>query len=262
VSIIDTRSDKIVRVFPTGPIPKYVAISPDNKLAAITHWGDNTLGLIDMPSDDPATWKYRPERLIVEQALPQENLSGNRDAACGMCLRGTVFTPDNRYLLVTRMGDGGIAGFDLQTNTFLGTVDGEQPTPRHMVISPDGRWLYLTSNKAGVVAKIELNRMIEALQSAKGGHVVLNDRQEVDVGSGARTLELSPDGKRIYVALNSNAELVAIDAATMTVQARVRTDAYTVGLAVSPDGRQVWTTSQGNSGKGGNSVCVYEVSAP
>ena len=44
VSIIDTTTDKIVRVLPTGPIPKYVAISPD-KWAAIAHWGDNTLGV-------------------------------------------------------------------------------------------------------------------------------------------------------------------------------------------------------------------------
>jgi DNA-binding beta-propeller fold protein YncE len=32
-----------------------------------------------------------------------------------------------------------------------------------------------------------------------------------------------------------------------------------VGLAVSPDGAEVWVTSQGKSGQGGNSVCVIEV---
>ena len=45
----------------------------------------------------------------------------------------------------------------------------------------------------------------------------------------------------------------------MKVVSRIRADSYTVGLAVSPDGRQVWTTSQGKRGKGGNSVCVYRV---
>jgi hypothetical protein len=46
------------------------------------------------------------------------------------------------------------------------------------------------------------------------------------------------------------------------VISKVRVDSYTVGLGVSPDGKQVWTTSQGKSGKGGNSVCVYDVQVP
>jgi len=53
--------------------------------------------------------------------------------------------------------------------------------------------------------------------------------------------------------------VVVVDASTMEVVSRVRADSYTVGLDVSPDGRQVWTTSQGRGNKGGNSVCVFEV---
>ena len=46
----------------------------------------------------------------------------------------------------------------------------------------------------------------------------------------------------------------------MTVDTRLRADAYPVGAAISPDGTQLWVTSQGRGGKGGNSVCVYRVS--
>jgi DNA-binding beta-propeller fold protein YncE len=260
VSVIDTQTDTIVRMLPTGPIPKYVIASPDNRWMVVTHWGDNTLGVIDIASGDPASFTYVPERLVVERALPQTGLAGhNRDSACGFCLRGTAFTPDGKTLLVARMGDGGIAGFDVATWTYLGTVTGEKPTPRHLVPSADGEWLFLSSNRSGYVSKIALAGVVSALRGAKGESVEIEGWESAYVGGGARTIALSPDEKIIYTAVNGRAELVSVDAVSMKVLSRVRTDSYTVGLGVSPDGKQVWTTSQGKSGKGGNSVCVYDV---
>ena len=58
-------------------------------------------------------------------------------------------------------------------------------------------------------------------------------------------------------------EVVVIDSLTMKVVSRIRTDSFTVGLTVSPDGTQVWATSQARGEEGGgNSVCVYEVTYP
>lgn len=268
VSIIDTTRDRIVRVMPTGPIPKYVAASPDGRWVAVTHWGDNTLGIVETRSGDPGTFAYLPDRLVVEEALPQENLGNlDRDSACGLCLRGTVFTPDSKTLLVARMGGGGIAGFSAphgrrKTFAYLGTVTGEPKTPRHLVISGDGEWLYASSNRSGAVSRIPLAEIQDALHAANGGTAALDRWQSTDVGSGARTLELSPDGRWLYVAINDSAEVVVLDAGTMSVVSRVRTDSYTVGLAVSPDGRRLVTTSQGKGGLGGNSVCVFDISAP
>ena len=257
VAIIDTTTDKVVRVIPTGPIPKYVAISPDNRWAAITHWGDNTVAMVDISSGDPAQFAYRKERLVVEKILPQANLGGDRDSSCGFCLRGTTFTPDGSTLLVSRMGDGGIAGFDVASGKYLGTVLGMKPTPRHIVVHGD--WLYLSSNKSGYVSRIQLATMLDHLKSAAGERKEVTGFQEVFVGGGARTIELSPDGRYVFAAVNGRAQIVVVDTKSMEVVSRVRTDSYTVGLAVSPDGKQVWTTSQGRKGKGGNSVCVYAV---
>ncbi|MFT6145002.1 MAG: DNA-binding beta-propeller fold protein YncE [Myxococcota bacterium] len=260
VSIIDTQTNEVVRVLPTGPIPKYVAISPDNTWAAITHWGDNTVAMVDISSGDPAQFTYRDERLVVERILSQQGLTGsNRDSACGSCLRGTTFTPDGETLLVARMGDGGIAGFDVDSGTYLGTVDGPRPTPRHLVVSPDGQTLFFTSNRSGTVSRAPLSDLVSALRGAEGGHVDMEFRS-TSVGGGARTLEVSPDGRYLFTAVNGRSQIVVVDANTLDVVAKVRTDSFTVGLAVSPDGSQVWTTSQGRSTRGGgNSVCVYGV---
>jgi YVTN family beta-propeller protein len=260
LGIIDTASEQLVRVMPAGPIPKYVARSSDDRWVAVTHWGDNTVALIDTSGDDPAAFRYTAH-LTVEERLPLDALDGvNRDSECGWCLRGTVFSPDNRTLLVARMRGGGIAGFDVESGAYLGTVTGEPKGPRHLVVSPSGRWLYVSANGDGAVARISLATVVAALRGAAGGSVALDAWKVVDVGDGARTVDLSPDGKYLFVAANESSEIVVVAADTMTVVARVLADGYPVGLALSPDGRRLWVTAQGRKGRGGNAVDVYAVS--
>jgi DNA-binding beta-propeller fold protein YncE len=255
--VIDTSTDQIVRVLPTGPIPKYVAASPDGKKLAVIHWGDNTAGIIDVSSNDPAKFKWA-STLVVEKRLPLKNLGKvNRDKQCGFCLRGAVFTADSKTLLVARMGGGGIAGFDVATSKYLGTVLGMKPTPRHLALSADGATLFASSNVSGFVSKIAVSRITAALAGAKGAKVELGGWEDVYVGGGARTLVVSPDGRFLYVAVQSSAEIVAVDAKTLDIAGRVRADAYPVGLAISPDGKTLWVTSQGRGGRGGNSVCIF-----
>jgi len=61
MAIIDMQTDKVVRVMPTGPLPKYVAISPDSRQAVVTHWGDNTVGALDISAEHPRDYPlHRP----------------------------------------------------------------------------------------------------------------------------------------------------------------------------------------------------------
>lgn len=105
VAIIDTKTDEIIRVMPTGPLPKIIACSPDNKYIAVTHWGDNTVGIVDISSRNPLDFHYI-KHCIVDYQLPLNfgNQHIDRDAMCGYCLRGTVFTPDGNFLLIGKMG--------------------------------------------------------------------------------------------------------------------------------------------------------------
>ena len=257
MAVIDTRSDRIVRVMPTGPLPKYIAVSPDSTLAVVTHWGDNTLGAIDIRGDDPAKFRYTGH-WTVEYRMPVEGVTGNRDSNCGFCLRGTVFTPDGKTVLVARMGGGGLAGFEAATGRYLGTLLDFVPNPRHLVLSPDGRKLYASGNRSGVVGRYDLAAMLRALQSADGKRIDGPGGETLAVGAGARTIALSPDGRTLYAAINNESRLVKVDLASWRVVDRAAVDPFTVGLAVSPDGRTIVTTSQGRSGQGGgNSVGLY-----
>ena len=257
MAIIDTRSDRIVRVMPTGPLPKYIAVSPDSTLAVVTHWGDNTLGAIDIRGDDPAQFRY-VGHWTVEYRMPVEGLEGNRDNNCGFCLRGTVFTPDGKTVLVARMGGGGLAGFEARSGRYLGTLLDFVANPRHILISPDGRTLYASGNQSGAVGRYDLAAMLRALAGAGGKRIGGPGGETLPVGRGARTIALSPDGRTLYAAINNESRLVKVDLADWRVVDRAAVDPFTVGLAVSPDGRTIVTTSQGRSGQGGgNSVGLY-----
>lgn len=161
LAIIDTQTDSIVRVMPTGPLPKMIACSPDNRYIAVTHWGDNTIGIIDIQTENPMEFKYI-KHCIVDIKLPL-NFGGkkvNRDAVCGHCLRGTVFTPDGKFLLVGKMGGtGGIAVIDAETFDLLGTVMGMKTNVRHLVIADE--YLYLSANGPGYVQRINWRHLVK-----------------------------------------------------------------------------------------------------
>lgn len=260
VAVVDTRSDEIVKLMETGPLPKMVATSHDGRHVAITHWGNNTVGLVNVASLNPDEW-YHEKLLVVDYVLPLDyslTVQVDRDNKSGYCLRGTAFTPDDKYLLVGCMGDnGGIAVIDMESQKYLGRVLGMMPNVRHLVIR-DG-YLYLSINRAGYVQRIKLDKFMAAAKSIDGKTTTLSGWEQCQVGEGARTIELSPSGRFVFAACNLASKLFVVDTRTMKTVANIDVDSYPVGLDISNDGRFVIVTSQGRENKGGNAVNIYEV---
>lgn len=261
VAIIDTRTDKIVRIMEAGVLPKMIALSPDGRTMAVTHWGDNTVGLIDVASDNPADWKYTSLIAVGRQLFHNFSLttSVDRDSNTGEALRGTVFTPDGRYLLVGCMSGGGIAVIDVAARKYLGKITGMMGNLRHLVIAAD--MLYLSINASGYVQRILVAEIMKAIARLDGsGNTSLSGWQSCKVASGARTLEVSPDGAYIFVACNSGSRLCVVDS-TMKLVGEMSADSFPVGLDLSPDGKWLITTSQGRKGSGGgNCVDIFTLS--
>jgi len=262
LAIIDTQADSIVRVMPTGPLPKMITCSPDNRYIAVTHWGDNTLGIINIQTENPMDFKYI-KHCIIDHKLPL-NFGGkkvNRDAVCGHCLRGTVFTPDGKFLLVGKMGGtGGIAVIDAETFELLGTVIGMKTNVRHLAIAND--YLYLSANGPGYVQRINWRYLVKERIQQKENPVFLNDFETTYVGMGARTIVLTADGSYLFAAVNGTSKVVAVRTTDMKVVGEVMADSYPVGMDLSQDNTKLVVTAQGKGGKGGNSVMVYQLTFP
>lgn len=261
LAVIDTATSKIIRLMETGPLPKMIAASRDGKKIAVSCWGDNTIGLIDCSSANPMNWHYT-NKFTVEYELPLNyslTVPVNRDRDSGYALRGTVFTPDGKYLLVGCMGgDGGIAAVDLTSRQYLGRVMGMMPNVRHLAIK-DG-WLYLSINAAGYIQRARLDKFIAAATDPDS--LYLDSWENCSVGSGARTIVLSPDGRYIFAACYGESKIYVVDARTMTAVTSIGADSFPVGLAVSPNGRRLYSTSQGNIPGEGDAVDIYEITRP
>ena len=260
MAVIDTEKDSTVIVMETGPLPKMVCPSHDGRWMVVSHWGDNTVGVINIQSPNPHDWKYE-HLFVIDEKLDLNfglDVQVDRDDDSGWCLRGTVFTPDDRYLLVGCMGKGGgIAVIDMQTKQYLGRMQGMRANVRHLVIR-DG-WLYLSINRAGYVQRIRLDRFLAAIPQMRNHLGRVDGWQECKVGAGARTIELSPDGRYVFAACNMDSRLDIVDTQTMRLVLSVPADSYTVGLDISHDGRTVITTSQGRGTRGGNCVDIFHV---
>jgi DNA-binding beta-propeller fold protein YncE len=259
VCIIDTDTDSIVRVITTASLPKMIACSPDSKTIAISHWGDNTVSLIDISTNDPQTFAYI-NNIVIDYKM-NLNFSADtkidRDNNCGNCLRGTEFTPDNKYILVGKMGGNGIAIIDIEKRKYLGTVTGMKTNLRHLVIKDS--MLYLSSNKYGYVQKTALADFVNYFSTnSKIGNY--NKWQNAYVGIGARTISIDPTGKYLFAAVNNESKVAIVRTSDMKVLASCDADSYPVGMDISEDGKILIVTAQGKPGGGGNSVMVFKVS--
>jgi DNA-binding beta-propeller fold protein YncE len=265
MAIIDTGTDAIVRVMPTGPLPKMVAASPDGKFLAVTHWGDNTVGLIDISSQDPQDFAY-VRHLVDGARLNTRNITGNRDNNCGRCLRGTVFSPDGSRLLVGRMAGTGIAVFSIPDGAHMGAFTSFSPSPRHLVIDPVKDLLYASDSRQGVVIRVGLAEALASVADSPGRDVPGPKGERINVGIRPRTVAVTPDGGTLFTSVHGSFKLVRVDTGTWQVTGSEDVSPAPVGLGVSPDGRYVAVTSQGyrdnssaNGYSGGNSVEFFAI---
>jgi DNA-binding beta-propeller fold protein YncE len=265
MALIETATNKVIRVFGTGPIAKYVQVSHDGTRLAVSHWGDNTVGLFNISGEDPSKFS-EITNLVVEKQLSVSEMTGNRDKNCGFCIRGLAFTKDDKFLFVSRMKQGGIAMFDMKSKEkpfYMGTVIGISPGPRDLQLSPDGEYLYSGCNSSGFISKIPIAKLLEKMKghTAKNEKVKAADLNVVSTfaGMGIRSIKLSPNGKYLFAAVNQGSELQSYQSQDMKLISRIPVDSFPVGLDISPDGSQVWVTSQGRNLKGGNSIGVFQI---
>ena len=260
LAIIDTRTDEIVKMVETGPLPKMVRVSHNGKLLAITHWGDNTVGFLDISDPDPAKWHHLPPVTIGKKLNLNYSLTSsvNRDSGSGFLLRGTVFLPGDSLLLVSGMA-GPLNVIDVKKMTWLGTFP-DLGNIRHLTLN--NQTLYMSRNSAGEVLTVPVDSIVKAIATRRGDSRIFKARgvKRAKVDGGARTLKVSPSGKYIFVACNTGSALNIVRTEDMKVIGSIETDSYPVGLDISPDGTMIVTTSQGRKGKGGgNAVNFFKV---
>jgi YVTN family beta-propeller protein len=206
---INTETLNIEKVISVGAVPKFNAVSPDNRFVLATNWCSWDLSVVD-------TNKNREIERVKLGAYP----------------RGIVVTPDSKSAYVAVMGSSDIAkvnliDFSVEWLRNIGNA------PRHLVIDPNGKYLYATLNGEGNVAKIDLQT----------SEVV----DKVSTGNAPRSMAISDDGKLIYVVNYFSNSVSKVRTSDFKVLQTVNVNASPIGITYDPETNQVWVACYSGS---------------
>jgi YVTN family beta-propeller protein len=204
---IDMLTYKVISAVAVGAVPKYVAVTPNNKYALVSNWCSYTISVIDLSTFSEVT-----------------------QIRVGRYPRGIVSTKDSTRAYFTVMGESKIGYIDLATLTPVFWKSAAS-TPRHIVLSPDDSILYVTHNLSSVVTS----------HNAKNGRVI----RRVLTGTEPRTMDITPDGSALYVVNYASHTLTVVDTFSMLVTQSIATPPKPIGVAYEPTLKRVWVASYG-----------------
>jgi YVTN family beta-propeller protein len=284
VSVIDTTTDTVTATIPVGNSPYGVAVTPDGNRVYITNEGDNTVSVIDTTTNTVTA-------TIPVGGLP-EGVAVSPDGS-------RVYTSGG---VISTLREYSVSVINTATNTVIATIPipygvGVYP-PNSLSVAPDGSKVYITTLSGGAVINTATNTVIATFMAGENPADVvvtpdgsklyaLSDRCEVGCGIyvintatnttittiydlfgpevfyGPRTVSVSPNSSKVYVAANClfitncGPNIVAvIDTATNTVIATIPVgiSSFPVGgVSVTPDGSKVYAANFAD-----NSVSVID----
>ena len=202
---IDTTTFKIDQVVLVGAVPKYLAVSPDNKYVIVSNFCSLDVSVLDVSTNKEI------KRIDV-----------------GLHPRGIAITNDSSTAYVTVMGGGIIIAINLRDFTTR-IITSAGYTPRHLVLSPDNSVLYVSDNKAGQVRAI--NPKTDTLIKS------------VSTGSEPRSMAISDDGLSLYVVNYMSDKMVKVRTSDMQVVQTVKTGHHPVGITYDAQLRRVWVAN-------------------
>ena len=215
---IDTGSLEIDHVYPVGPVPKFLAVTPDDRFLLVSNWCGFDVSIIDLAANTP----------IAEIDV-------------GRYPRGIATTSDGRRAYVAVMGSTDIAvislpalatrpPFQVVGAPFLQSyLSGVGLSPRHLLLSPDDRTLYATLSGEDAVVAVDV---------ATGD--VLG---RVQIGQRPRSMDISDDGTALYVVDYDSDTMSKIRTSDLAVLQQFDTAPRPIGLTYDPLNDEVWVST-------------------
>lgn len=202
---IDIATLSIVKSYPVGVTPKFLAITHDGKRLLVTNWC-GPLSVVDIDDSDGIT----PTKNVKVGSFP----------------RGIAIAPDDSVAYVASMGRSDISVVDLDTLEVVATFEPGKG-PRHLLIGPDGN-LWVSSSHTGEI--IVMDRAT--------GDIIAKVRS----GKDARSMAFSSDGSALYVGNYKEDSLSVIDTKTKKLVQKIATGPSPIGVAFEPIEERVWVS--------------------
>lgn len=187
VSIVDVESGQVTGSLPVGGEPEGVTRHPTLPLVYVTSEATNQVFVVDV------------EHRHVVTRIP-----------VGVRPRAIVFDAGGTRAWVSNEVSGSLTVIDAQRHVALQTVtfDPARDRPMGLALSPDGKWLYVTTGRGGslVVLETALNRVVRVIS---------------EVGRRPWGVAVSADGRRVLTANGPSNDVSVIDPFLGAVLAKI-----------------------------------------
>jgi YVTN family beta-propeller protein len=218
LTVIDSRTNKIVKRLKTARQPREMHFNADRTKLYVVCGGDAAIDILD---------------------VAQSTVVGRLDASA----RSETFGIDEklRRIYISNAPESSLDVVDIDQNVIIQKVQ-TGAEPDGILVSKDGRFVYVTSVKDDLIQLIDAN----------GGYVV----EATVVGTKPRRIVATPDGKELWATTELSGEVYIIDRANFSVAGKLiflppgqrKIDVTPVDLLMSPDGGTAYV-SLGRAGQ-------------
>jgi len=213
IAVIDPETFEIVNRFAVGSAPEHVIPDWDLSKLFVSNMNGATLTVID-----PAT-----EQAVETKEVPfPYNLFFTLDGSKAIVVAD--------YLGMDMVADNGLYFYDRESWELLKFVQVPWPGVNHLDMTPDGRYLLVTCESAGVVVKIDT--------------VAMEIVDTVEVGGSPLDIRLGPDGDVFYVANQGTHGVDIIDPESMEAVGFIPTATGAHAFAFSRDATRLFVTNR------------------
>jgi YVTN family beta-propeller protein len=150
----------------------------------------------------------------------------------------SALSPDDRYLYVANQYGGTVSVIDVHTHEKIKDIPTGEGTD---YITPSMYWDGKPIDSPYLFVSVDKEDKVAVLDWKKNEIV-----KDIPVGGSLHGVNLTPDGKSVWVAVGGTKEIVIIDVATLEITKRVSFDGGPIHISLSPDGKYAYVTTGGN----------------
>jgi len=213
LAIIDPKEMKILGKVPTGDNPHEVVLSADGRTAFVANYGAQTpgssLSVIDLES------KKELRRVDLAPLLRPHGLVESS---------GKIYFTSETNRLIGR--------YDPATNRVDWLMGTGQNATHMIVVTPDQKRIFTTNIASDSVTAFEFQNVPPA--PSRITHIA--------VGKQPEAIDISPDGREVWVGLNMEGAIDVIDTAANKTTEKIRLGERPYRVRFTPDGKQVLAT--------------------
>lgn len=207
IAVIDLKSKKLVKKFPTGTDPEEFAVSPDGKRIYVSNEDAATASVLNATDG-------KVEAVIKVKEEPE----------------GVAFSPNGKFVYVTCETKREVFVIGAKTNETVAEI-AVGGRPRTISFLPDGSKAFIPSETAGTIAVIDTMNYKVA--------------EKIRLPEGSRPMGtiMSRDGKRLFVSTGRAGTVCVLDPAAGKVLHAIKVGQRPWGLTLAPDGKKLFVAN-------------------